>query len=221
MKTPIGQDLREHGALCAVYAVLAVVVVLLDVGTIWLQPLCVWTEWNVTLAPFVLLAFVLPSRVSRESLGLRLTPIQPIRYWVRFTLIVAVAMLMFILICAVIIKTLGFEIPVHKMPPDRIVMHFLHACLLAPLVEELIYRFAICVPATAILGPTGAILLSGAVFAGLHFVYGNPSPDNFVAGYILAWAYLKSGSILVPISLHALGNSVAVVVNTLNWYVAY
>jgi membrane protease YdiL (CAAX protease family) len=220
MKTPIGQDLRENGRLRAVYAVLAVVVVSLDIGTIWWQPLCIWTEWNVTLAPLVLLAFVLPSRISRESLGLRLTPIQPIRYWVRFTVIIAAAMLVFILICALIVKALGFEIPVHKMPPDRIVMHLFHACLVAPLVEELIYRFAICVPATAILGPTGAILLSGVVFAGLHFAYGNPGPDNFVAGYILAWAYLKSGSILVPISLHALGNSVAVFFNTLNWYVA-
>ena len=47
---------------------------------------------------------------------------------------------------------------------------------------------------------------SGLLFGGLHVLYGNPGPDNLVAGFFLAWAILKSGSILVPLALHALGN---------------
>jgi len=44
------------------------------------------------------------------------------------------------------------------------------------------------------------------LFAALHFLGGNPGPDNFIAGYILAWSYLKSESIAIPVLLHSLGN---------------
>ncbi len=62
---------------------------------------------------------------------------------------------------------------------------------------------------SAALGPRRAIVIDGAVFALLHFVYGNASPDNFVGGYVLAWAYLRSGTIVVPLVLHAAGNLAA------------
>ena len=38
-----------------------------------------------------------------------------------------------------------------------------------------------------------------------------PGPDNLIAGFFLAWAFLKSGSIIVPLALHALGNLCALV----------
>jgi uncharacterized protein len=78
--------------------------------------------------------------------------------------------------------------------------------VLAPLKEEAIYRLGVCVPLTPWLGPRAAIAVSGLVFAGLHFAYGNPSPENLVGGFFLAWAYLKSETILVPVLLHGLGN---------------
>jgi membrane protease YdiL (CAAX protease family) len=55
-------------------------------------------------------------------------------------------------------------------------------------------------------GSTVTILLSGVLFALLHAAYGNLAPDNTIAGFVLAWAYLRSSSLLVPIVLHALGN---------------
>ena len=54
--------------------------------------------------------------------------------------------------------------------------------------------------------PGAANIAGGIVFAALHFAYGSPGLDNFLAGYILAWAYIKSGSIIVPVVLHSLGN---------------
>jgi membrane protease YdiL (CAAX protease family) len=90
--------------------------------------------------------------------------------------------------------------------------------VIAPLVEESIYRLVLCFPTTAAIGSTGTIILSGTIFAGLHFVYGNPSPDNCLAGYVLTWAYLKSGSLLVPITLHSFGNCVAFAVQFGVWY---
>jgi len=58
----------------------------------------------------------------------------------------------------------------------------------------------------ALLGPRGTIVASGLLFGALHVLYGNPGPDNLLAGFLLAWTYLRSGSILVPFALHALGN---------------
>jgi len=80
------------------------------------------------------------------------------------------------------------------------------ACLAAPVLEEAVYRFALCAPTAPILGRWPVIILSGLAFGWLHFIYGNPGPDNLIAGFLLAWAYLKSESILVPVVLHALGN---------------
>ncbi|GEM_PF-294235 len=79
-------------------------------------------------------------------------------------------------------------------------------CVQSPLLEETIYRVVLCVSAINILGRTRTVLLSGVLFAALHFVYGNPSPDNALAGFVLGWAHLKSETIVVPVLMHAGGN---------------
>jgi membrane protease YdiL (CAAX protease family) len=56
------------------------------------------------------------------------------------------------------------------------------------------------------------------VFAGLHVVTGVASPDNLIAGYILAWAYLKSGSLFIPVTLHALGNLSVLIAEVAAWH---
>lgn len=146
---------------------------------------------------------------NRGSLGIRIRPIQPVTYWIRATLIIAALLLIPILAFLLVATLMNWEFTIPQIPPDQAAFVFLQMCVIAPIVEELIYRLALCFPVAGTFGPTAAILLSGATFAGLHFVYGNPSPDNFLAGYVLAWAYLKSGSIVVPIVLHSLGNSIA------------
>jgi hypothetical protein len=79
--------------------------------------------------------------------------------------------------------------------------------VIAPLVEEPIYRLALCVPLVAIIGYWPTIVVSGAVFALLHHRYGNLSPENALAGLLLGWAYLRSGSLALPILLHSVGNA--------------
>jgi membrane protease YdiL (CAAX protease family) len=66
--------------------------------------------------------------------------------------------------------------------------------------------------------PWTAVTVSGLAFAALHIVHGNPSPENLVGGFFLAWAYLKSGSIYIPILLHSLGNFVAWAGQVAAWY---
>jgi uncharacterized protein len=100
----------------------------------------------------------------------------------------------------------------HPLPPSpiqsesQIPGQLALACVYAPLLEETLYRLCLLPPAVAWLGARGGIVVGGVVFAGLHVLYGNPSPENLLGGFILSWAYLKSGTLVVPIALHSLGN---------------
>ena len=87
------------------------------------------------------------------------------------------------------------------------------ACIRAPLTEEAVYRFAICVPLVALVGRKWTIVASGLVFALLHSLYGHLAPTNAVAGFILAWAFLRSRSLAVPVVLHSLGNLCVALLN--------
>ncbi|MDF1836800.1 MAG: type II CAAX endopeptidase family protein [Planctomycetota bacterium] len=80
------------------------------------------------------------------------------------------------------------------------------SCLWAPIEEEMLYRVALCAPLAAWLGPRVTILIGGLVFAGLHHLYGNLGPNHLFAGLVMTWAYLRSGTILLPLLLHSLGN---------------
>jgi membrane protease YdiL (CAAX protease family) len=79
-------------------------------------------------------------------------------------------------------------------------------CVLAPLTEEGVYRWLLCTGLSTRLPPWVIVVLSGTMFAGLHIIYGNPAVTNLLAGYLLAWVYLASGSLLVPVLWHAGGN---------------
>ncbi len=79
-------------------------------------------------------------------------------------------------------------------------------CVIAPVSEEVLYRLALGAPAVALIGPRWTIIVGGLIFAGLHSLYGNPSPENMLGGFILTWAFLKSETLIVPIAMHSLGN---------------
>lgn len=141
-----------------------------------------------------------------DTLGLNAHPIPGWTYWIKATLLIGGAVGTFALLVFVVWTLAEWELPRHSIAPRYFWPAFLHACIYAPVVEEAIYRFVLCVPACAVSRPVVAITLSGCIFAALHFAYGNPAPDNFIAGFFLAWGYLRSGSILIPVLLHSLGN---------------
>lgn len=82
-------------------------------------------------------------------------------------------------------------------------------CLLAPLVEELVFRGAIL---RALLGVFSrhwvAIAVSAAIFAIVHL---NPAqmPHAFLMGLLLGWMYYRTGSILPGVALHWVNNTAA------------
>src|ERR1043166_1564183 len=76
----------------------------------------------------------------------------------------------------------------------------------APIFQEFLFRFAVCVPLAARFGAWPAIVASGTLFAAAHWIGGAQNPVNMIAGFFLAWAFLKRGTIVLPILLHAFGN---------------
>jgi membrane protease YdiL (CAAX protease family) len=163
-------------------------------------------------------AYFLMARGDFASVGLRLRPVQGLRYWLVATLAIATAVGAFIAIGGLAMVLTGRPLPLYATPPEGLLPAFVHMCLLAPLVEEAIYRLGLCTGAVPLLGPRRTIAVSGLTFGALHVLYGNPGPDNLVAGFFLAWAYLKSGSFLVPLVLHSLGNLCALSAHVATWY---
>jgi membrane protease YdiL (CAAX protease family) len=183
---------------------------------------------GVLIDPRLLLAFV-PlaaylwlARGDRRSLGLNLAPLHGWGYWCRITLVLGlftgVLVGGLVVIAWVVYRLLGANMPVYATPPHRVADAFVRMCVTAPLLEESIYRVAICVPAAVLLRPAGAIAVSGLLFGLLHVCAGNPGPDNLIAGFFLAWAFLKSGSITVPLAWHSLGNLCALAMQVGTWY---
>jgi membrane protease YdiL (CAAX protease family) len=145
-------------------------------------------------------------------------PVQGWSYWCRATLLLG------LLVAACIVVGLGawalsgHELPIYATDPHDLGTSFLRMCVFAPVLEEATYRLVVCVPLSACLGPWKAIAASGLAFGGLHVAYGNPSPENLVGGFFLAWTYLKSESIVIPVLLHGLGNGVVLAGQVGTWY---
>ncbi len=102
------------------------------------------------------------------------------------------------------------------LPSEFLFRQLRYYSLEIPLLEESIYRGVLCVCLRSVAGFRTTILISGTLFALLHFIYGNPGIDNFLGGYFLSWAFLLSKSILVPLLFHSVGNSLYIFFTALN-----
>lgn len=211
----LGQNFRRAG-LASLLGVSAMGLDLYCVALPWYQS---WHRFALSLS--VLALYLLLWRASAKTLGLRLRPAQGLWYWARLTLWLGVIVVIFSLAAFLILSWgFGVHLPMTSMFRSEAYMWswLFTACLTAPLMEEALYRLMLCPPLLALGGRWLAIFVSGALFGLLHFRYGNPGPDNFIAGYLLAWAFVKSQSILVPIFLHSAGNFAVFCVH---WYLFY
>jgi membrane protease YdiL (CAAX protease family) len=156
-------------------------------------------------------------RGDRASLGLTAAPVQGWAYWLKATLVLALVIGGIVALLLVVLKAAGIRYPVPQVPPAEVVPALWRMCVRAPVIEEATYRLVLCAPLAALLRPWGAVAVSGVLFALVHVVYGNPGPDNQVAGFFLAWAFLKSGTVLVPVILHGLGNAFALSTHVGAW----
>jgi uncharacterized protein len=218
MRTAIGQRLNSSPSGLATASTVGGLVVAADLALVCWNRYPQSIEGRGVLAVIALAAHLLLVGGDLASVGLRLSPVQGWWYWVRASLLIG------LVVGVCIVVGLGAwvlsrrELPVYATAPGDIGIDFLHMCLFAPVLEDVIYRLALCVPLAVLLGPWRAIAASGFVFGGLHFAYGNLSPANLVGGFFLAWAYLKSESIVVPVLLHGVGNLCALAGKVGTWY---
>jgi len=91
------------------------------------------------------------------------------------------------------------------------------ACLLVPLAEELIYRGLIQVELASAFGPWRAVFLMGPIFWTYHWwAWGGVTAVNqLFAGWILAWSFQRTRSLLAPTILHAAGNLLVALIDLL------
>jgi membrane protease YdiL (CAAX protease family) len=165
-----------------------------------------------------LLVLVFLAQGDRASLGLIIRLRPSYRYWVKATLGIGATVAGFCIVVGFLFWIIGIRMQIPATPPERALSALVSYCISAPVLEEALYRLVLCVALVRIAGPWWTIFASGAIFTALHFVWGNASPDNFIAGYFLAWSFLKSGSILMPIVLHSLGNLCVLALHVVNWY---
>ena len=88
---------------------------------------------------------------------------------------------------------------------------FLGVCIVGPIMEEMIMRRVILKEmAKATKSMWWGIIISSALFAIIHV---NPIQIVFAmpAGIFLGWIYCKTGSLLVPICIHIINNSISFV----------
>lgn len=218
MQTAIGQRLNSSSVRLATASAVAALVVASDLALV---------RWNLypesiqgrdLLALIALAVNVRLVEGDLASVGLRLTPIQGWWYWGRVSVLIGIVVAACIVVGLGAWVLSGHDLPVYTTGPDHIDAAFLRMCVFAPVLEETIYRLALCMPLAALFGPWKTIAISGLAFGGLHFAYGNPSPENLVGGWFLAWAYLKSESIVVPVILHGLGNLCVLASQVGAWY---
>lgn len=99
----------------------------------------------------------------------------------------------------------------------HVVVRGLSICIVAPIVEELIFRGLLFTRFKSRFGLKGAIFIPATLFALIHFKIDEGSLSNvwmlmiFIDAVYYGYVRYKSNSIIITILLHALGNSVALI----------
>jgi len=218
MHTVIGQCLSSSRRSLAIATAIAVFVVVADFALILWEYYPHSIKGRGVLAIIGLVAFFWLVNGDLDSVGLRLKPVQGWWYWFRISLLIGLIILAIMLLMGGVWVLTGRDLPVYTTQPHNIVPSVLWFCLFTPVLEEVTYRLVLCMPLAVLVGPRWTIVASGLVFGGLHVAYGTPSPTNFLGGFVLTWAYLKSGSIAVPVILHSLGNLFVRLASIGAWY---
>jgi membrane protease YdiL (CAAX protease family) len=159
---------------------------------------------------------VIRRHLPRHAFGLGLgEPRRTVEWIVRCSLVAAAggSVMLIVAIAGVRIGCLHLTIePTDLHSTERALEVLLHMCVLAPLVEELIYRGILVAALAQLAGPARAIVASGMAFVLLHLLYERPAwwaPFYFATGMLFAWAFVRSQSLVAPLVLHSLGNLVA------------
>ncbi len=212
MKTAIGQNFGPSRARTYVALSIALVAIAVDFGLVLTYLPRYWVR---LLPAFVAMsALMIAARGNRASLGLTFQMKPSYYYWVKVAFICAVVVTALCISASIGTRMMAGSVANQTHQSGRVVLAVIRSCVLAPIVEEVLYRVVFCTALVGLIGSRWTILLTGLIFAALHFAYGKPAPDNLFAGFFLAWVFLKSGSALVPVLLHSLGNVIVLATRT-------
>lgn len=197
------------GATAAVFAFEAAFLLFglrLPLGEMYLQRLAV--------AAVILAVLLAWGKAKRLDVGLAFGRPRVTLVWivVPAALVVAGAVL-FSALVVLVVRATGAVVPTAPTDvfhPSQAWDYVWFGCVMAPLMEEVIYR-GMLVGALDLPGRRWiAIVSSGVAFALLHIAYRRPAVyaaiEYFPVGMILAWVFLRSRSLVAPMVLHALGN---------------
>lgn len=98
--------------------------------------------------------------------------------------------------------------------PAEVVMVVLAVVILAPVVEEMLYRGVLLSRLRRSMGPTPAVVVSASAFASVHLLDPNAVaavPGLFVVGLVLGWVTVRRGDLSLAVPIHAGVNLTAVV----------
>lgn len=107
----------------------------------------------------------------------------------------------------------ALELPNHLEQTFDMMMHsplgIIAIVVLAPFVEELLFRKAIQGYLMQVWNPAGAIIVSSLIFGLIHL---NPIqiPFAFVTGLVLGWVYYRTNSLRAPVLMHFINNGSSV-----------
>jgi membrane protease YdiL (CAAX protease family) len=141
-------------------------------------------------------------------------------WWVPVVVVLAAYFTLGVYLLIVELSGLGKMVPQSTVPEDffesavALPLVALLAIAAAPIAEETFFRGFLFPALRMRWGTFWAALVSGLVFAALHFSLGSLVPFTII-GMLLAWAYVFSGSLWAAIAAHFLFNSVSFVVGVL------
>ena len=143
--------------------------------------------------------------ISRESLGL---VFQPGRSDFRWIGICSLTVLGLYGILSALLLLFPTELGVDFIDGNGAWRYVWTSLLLAPLAEEILYRGLVVSALREALPRWTVVIASGILFYLLHLAYGKDWRllHYIPAGMILAWAFLATRKLWVPILLHFLGN---------------
>ncbi len=153
-----------------------------------------------------------------DSLGWRRLPPDERRAWAWAIAITAAAVVVAIAVAVIIARVRGA--PLWRVPPLGSVLAYASWPIVVwPIYEEMIYRLALLPAAVAAFGRVAAFAIGAAAFAYLHVLYGNFDPSNAFGSVMLTLVFLRTGSVLLTIGLHAGGNAAIVAANlAMYWF---
>lgn len=144
----------------------------------------------------------------REYLAIKVVPMKPLRQWLGVT---AVFLLVTDLLTLALGKPLVPEfVRAAYASAEPVWLLWLALAIGAPVFEEVFFRGFLFKGLERSIKPTGAIILTAAIWAGIHLQYDLYNMAIiFGLGLLLGAARNRTGSLLAPIAMHALGNAIA------------